>query len=210
MFKHYVLKGLLLMMLLSVLSACATVSSFSPHAPLGVPAVTLPMVELVQVELPTPIVEVQERQIPLPLPLRELHQRAEVRLTEAEIQCMAHVMYFEARGEGAVGMAAVGYVVLNRMAHPKFPNSVCGVVYDRNRRGCQFSWTCDGKPDHVRNGAAYAQAREIALDVMSTRLIENPIDDSIFFRHHRTHSRYAHSQRLVAHIGQHKFFAARM
>ena len=210
MFKHYIVKALMGLMFIAALSACASVSSFTSqsHAELEAASLVRPLPEVViaEVQLPTPVVEVVEK--PLPIPLRELHERAVINMTDAEITCMAQVMYFEARGEGTKGMAAVGYVVLNRMAHRQFPDTVCGVVYDRNRRGCQFSWVCDGRPDVVRNAEAYAHARAIAVDVMSTRMIENPIDESIFFRHHRAYSRYAHSQRLVARIGQHKFFAA--
>lgn len=209
MFKHYIVKGTMILMMLCVLTACASVSSFTSR-PAGSDAifqpspVALPALAMVDVELPVPVVEFEE--VSIPLQVKALHERAVVHMTESEIQCMAKVMYFEARGEGSLGMAAVGYVVLNRMAHARYPDTVCTVVYDRNRRGCQFSWVCDGIPDVIRNQRLFAEAREIAVDVMSTRMISNPIDDSIYFRHHRVRSRYASSQRLVAQVGQHKFF----
>ena len=56
-----------------------------------------------------------------------------VRLSERDRDCLALVMYWEARGEGQIGMQAVGSVVLNRVVHPQFPNSVCGVIYQGGR-----------------------------------------------------------------------------
>ena len=44
--------------------------------------------------------------------------------------CMAQNIYYEARGESLKGKQAVGNVVLNRVAHPKYPDTVCGVVYE--------------------------------------------------------------------------------
>ena len=72
-----------------------------------------------------------------------------------DIQCLAENIYFEARSESTVGKIAVALVTLNRVKHPKFPNTVCGVVkqtkYYPNGKidlhSCQFSWYCDGKSD---------------------------------------------------------------
>jgi spore germination cell wall hydrolase CwlJ-like protein len=79
-----------------------------------------------------------------------------------DVACLAEALYFEARGTGPQGKAAVAQVVLNRAKSPKFPNSVCGVVGD----GCQFSYRCDGRPDVLSDatsrGRAY-RAAEVAL-----------------------------------------------
>lgn len=130
-----------------------------------------------------------------------------VAFSDEEIACMAHVIYFEARGEGARGMTGVGYVVLNRMSHREFPKTVCAVVYQKNRRGCQFSWVCDGKPDRIRQPQSYERARSIAVQVLN-RSVENPVGNSLYFRHRSVKSRYAHTQKLYASIGHHNFFAA--
>lgn len=61
------------------------------------------------------------------------------------LRCMTQAIYYEAANETRDGKRAVAQVVLNRMRHPAFPNSVCGVVYQGvNDRVCQFSFTCDG------------------------------------------------------------------
>lgn len=61
------------------------------------------------------------------------------------LKCMTQAIYYEAANEPRKGKHAVAQVVMNRMRHPAYPNSVCGVVYQGvNDRVCQFSFTCDG------------------------------------------------------------------
>ncbi|WP_338465538.1 cell wall hydrolase [Novosphingobium sp. ZN18A2] len=62
------------------------------------------------------------------------------------LRCLTQAVYYEAATEPLEGRRAVAQVVLNRVRHPAYPNSVCGVVYEGSQRstGCQFSFTCDG------------------------------------------------------------------
>lgn len=71
-----------------------------------------------------------------------------------ETYCMALNIYYEARGEGWKGKNAVAQVVMNRVDHEKYPNTVCGVVKQARtwngkviRDMCQFAWYCDGRSD---------------------------------------------------------------
>ncbi len=72
------------------------------------------------------------------------------------IVCLALNIYHEARGEPIDGQIAVAQVTLNRVDSKRYPNSVCGVVYDDS----QFSWTA-GKPK-IEEPEAYATALFIA------------------------------------------------
>jgi N-acetylmuramoyl-L-alanine amidase len=123
-------------------------------------------------------------------------------LDSRELKCMAQVIYFEARGESARGQAAVGYVVLNRVRHSKFPDSICGVVYERSRRICQFSWVCDGHSNNPRNKEAYAIAERYARAVMLGDT-PNPIGNALFFDGYvrSTKRKAGHIQ-----IGGHRFY----
>jgi hypothetical protein len=58
----------------------------------------------------------------------------------------------------------VAQVVLNRVRHPAFPNSVCGVVYEGSTRvtGCQFTFTCDGSMAHAPLPSLWNRARKVA------------------------------------------------
>jgi spore germination cell wall hydrolase CwlJ-like protein len=85
------------------------------------------------------------------------------------LHCLTQAVYYEAASEPREGQEAVAQVVLNRLKHPAFPKSVCGVVYEGAERetGCQFTFTCDGSlaraPSLERWDAAEAVAAA-ALD----------------------------------------------
>ena len=80
------------------------------------------------------------------------------------LKCLSQAVYYEAAYEPLAGRRAVAQVVLNRMRHPAYPKSVCGVVYQGWERstGCQFSFTCDGSLLRRPSGAAWAEAEKVA------------------------------------------------
>ncbi len=80
------------------------------------------------------------------------------------IDCLASAVYYEAGSQGEAGERAVAQVVLNRVRHPAFPSTVCGVVYQGSTRatGCQFTFTCDGSLERRPDSAGWARARRIA------------------------------------------------
>jgi len=85
-----------------------------------------------------------------------------------ELDCLTQAVYFEARGETVRGQAAVAQVVLNRVKHPAFPKTVCGVVFQgAASRGCQFSFACDGSMRRTREAGAWDRARKVAARAMS-------------------------------------------
>jgi hypothetical protein len=81
-----------------------------------------------------------------------------------DLACLTDAIYYEARGETAAGQVAVAQVVLNRVRHPAFPKSICGVVFQRAeaRDGCQFSFVCDGAMRRQREPDAWRRAETIA------------------------------------------------
>ncbi|MEA3044204.1 MAG: hypothetical protein QOH47_2042 [Sphingomonadales bacterium] len=85
-------------------------------------------------------------------------------VNERALECLAQAVYYEARSESEDGQRAVAQVVLNRMRHPAYPNSVCGVVYQGSERatGCQFTFTCDGSMSAAIEPYAWERARRIA------------------------------------------------
>lgn len=84
------------------------------------------------------------------------------------IRCLTQAVYYEAGFEPIAGRRAVAQVVLNRAAHPAFPKSVCGVVYQGvNRPVCQFSFTCDGSLNRRPNPRAWKEAEEVALAALN-------------------------------------------
>jgi spore germination cell wall hydrolase CwlJ-like protein len=99
------------------------------------------------------------------------------------ITCLARSIYWEARGEDTIDMEAVANVVMNRLGHEGFPDTVCGVVKEGSERGsCQFSWWCDGRPDEAQEEDAYVIAKEIARKALNQQL-QDHTDGGQFFHH---------------------------
>ena len=84
------------------------------------------------------------------------------------VDCLAAATWYEA-GDDPVGQRAVAQVVLNRMRHPAFPKSVCGVVFQgqERRTGCQFTFTCDGAMTRTPSAAAWDRARALARQALA-------------------------------------------
>jgi spore germination cell wall hydrolase CwlJ-like protein len=78
--------------------------------------------------------------------------------------CLTEALYFEARGETVRGMFAVAEVVLNRVDDPRYPGSVCGVINQGTGKKfrCQFTYTCDGRPETMTDQRAYERVGKIA------------------------------------------------
>ncbi|PZR37410.1 cell wall hydrolase [Caulobacter segnis] len=124
-----------------------------------------------------------------------------------ELECLADAIYYEARGETPSGQAAVAQVVMNRVRHPAFPKSICGVVFQGayNRTGCQFSFACDGSMRHARDTGAWNRARKIAARALSGA-ITNQVGSATHF--HTTNVSPGWGPRLlrVAQVGMHIFY----
>ena len=87
----------------------------------------------------------------------------------AALDCLSQAVYYEAASESDSGQRAVAQVVLNRVRHPAFPQSVCGVVYQGSTlpTGCQFTFTCDGSLFRQPSVSGWTRARRIALAALS-------------------------------------------
>ena len=85
------------------------------------------------------------------------------------LECLASAVYYEAGSQDDNGERAVAQVVLNRVRHPAFPGSVCGVVYQGSTRptGCQFTFTCDGSMYRQPDAEGWKRALRIAEAALS-------------------------------------------
>ncbi len=87
-------------------------------------------------------------------------------------ECLAAAIYYEAAIEPIDGQRAVAQVVLNRVRHPAFPKSVCGVVFQGSDRstGCQFTFTCDGALNRTPVAALWERARKVAEEALAGKV----------------------------------------
>ena len=85
------------------------------------------------------------------------------------LQCLTAAIYYEAATEPDAGQQAVAQVILNRVRHPAFPATVCGVVYQGSERttGCQFSFACDGSMARIPARAYWARAMKVAAAALN-------------------------------------------
>lgn len=84
------------------------------------------------------------------------------------LQCLTTAIYYEAANEPTDGQRAVAQVILNRVRHPAFPATVCGVVFQGSeKRGCQFSFACDGAMARAPMRSAWDRAAKVAAGALS-------------------------------------------
>src|SRR4051794_3533668 len=102
-------------------------------------------------------------------PAQQFQLRADDNSRARAVECLTQAVYYEAASEGPEGQRAVAQVVLNRMHHPGFPSTVCGVVYQGSElsTGCQFTFTCDGSLLRTPVPALWTAARRIAIQALA-------------------------------------------
>jgi spore germination cell wall hydrolase CwlJ-like protein len=124
-----------------------------------------------------------------------------------DLECLTRAVYHEARGEGQSGMEAVAQVVLNRVRHPAFPKTVCGVVYQgaHKRVGCQFSFACDGSTDRRVEGWAWRRAERIASRALAGHVMSE-IGTATHFHTTAVSPRWSGTLVRVAQVGDHVFY----
>ncbi len=127
---------------------------------------------------------------------------------EKEMRCLAEAVYFEARSEPERGQAAVAQVVLNRVLHDAYPNSVCGVVYQNRHRylACQFTFACEGKALRTDEPGPWATAQRIARDVAEGRTYLPGVGNATHYHANYVRPWWARYMQRRERIGRHLFF----
>lgn len=122
------------------------------------------------------------------------------------LQCLTAAIYYEAASEPDAGQRAVAQVVLNRVAHPAWPNTVCGVVYQGSERpSCQFSFACDGSLARKPMKAFWDRARRVASDALAG-YVYAPVGLATHYHTTAVHPYWAPSLTFLGTIGAHRFY----
>ncbi len=132
-------------------------------------------------------------------------------ITHARAQeCLAQAVWYEAASESEAGQRAVAQVVLNRVAHPAWPSSVCGVVYQGSERstGCQFTFTCDGSLARRPSGASWARAQRIAAEALNGSVYA-PVGLATHYHTLWVNPYWAATLDHIGTIGAHRFYRTR-
>lgn len=123
------------------------------------------------------------------------------------LKCMTQAVYYEAAYEPLTGRRAVAQVVLNRMRHPAYPNSVCGVVYQGSHRrtGCQFSFTCDGALLRAPAAGAWREAEAVARAALAG-YVEPSVGTATHYHADYVLPKWAFNLAKIDQIGRHIFY----
>tara|TARA_B110000977_G_scaffold53778_1_gene73213 strand:+ start:156 stop:662 length:507 start_codon:yes stop_codon:yes gene_type:complete len=131
-----------------------------------------------------------------------------------EMWCLAQNVYYEARGSNLADRIAVADVVLNRVSHNYYPNTICGVVQQGKqyasgsmiRNMCQFSWYCDGKSDWPTDINAWVEAQQIAYNILVFGDIRGITEGATHYHANYVEPAWAKDFALVGRIGVHIFY----
>lgn len=129
---------------------------------------------------------------------------------EKAVECLAYAAWYEA-GNDPVGQRAVMQTVINRVNHPAYPNSVCGVIFEGSHlsTGCQFTFTCDGSVAKRRPGpAALAGAKKRAEEALEGK-VDDAIGNATHYHADYVYPYWASNLDRVAIVGPHIFYRFR-
>jgi hypothetical protein len=145
-----------------------------------------------------------------PMPPAELLGLDEDARVQSE-KCLAEAIYFEARGETVRGQMAVAQVILNRVFSGKYPNTVCGVVYQNAHRRlhCQFTFACDGIPDIVREADMWERAKTIATEMLDGKLWLPEVGKATHYHAHWVRPGWVREMTKMHRLGVHTFYRPR-
>ncbi len=126
-------------------------------------------------------------------------------------KCLTEAIYFEARGEPVRGQIAVAQVIMNRVFSGKYPNNVCGVVYQNANRhmACQFSFACDGIPDRITEPEAWERAKQISRDTLDGKYWLTDVGKATHYHARWVHPRWVREMQKLDRIGVHTFYRPR-
>lgn len=123
------------------------------------------------------------------------------------LKCLTQAVYYEAAFEPLTGRRAVAQVVLNRMRHPAYPKSVCGVVYQGSERrtGCQFSFTCDGALLRAPATHAWREAEAVARAALAG-YVEPSVGTATHYHADYVLPKWAFNLGKIDQVGRHIFY----
>ncbi len=125
---------------------------------------------------------------------------------DAALTCLTQAIYYEAANEPEQGKRAVAQVVLNRVRHPAYPASVCGVVYEGwDQPVCQFSFVCDGALLRAPMALQWRQSEAVARAALAGH-VEKSVGTATHYHADYVLPRWAYTLAKVRQIGRHLFY----
>lgn len=145
--------------------------------------------------------------MPVEQPRSFIAQAAGKSSYDTAVKCLAQAVYYEASVEPLQGRRAVAQVVLNRVRHPAYPRSVCGVVYQGSERwtGCQFSFTCDGSLLRTPMAKPWREAQDVARAALAG-YVEKSVGTATHYHADYVLPKWAFQLAKIEQLGRHIFY----
>ena len=122
------------------------------------------------------------------------------------LTCLTQAVYYEAGFEPPSGRRAVAQVILNRMRHPAYPKSICGVVYQRNATPiCQFTFVCDGALNRAAAAGPWSESRTVAT-AAPNGYVEASVGQATHYHATYVAPYWAPKLHKISQIGAHIFY----
>ncbi len=124
------------------------------------------------------------------------------------LRCLTEAIYYEAGMEPTAGQCAVAQVILNRVRHPSYPGTVCGVIYQGSERrtGCQFSCTCDGSLRRKPAKFHWNRGKKVAAEALAGKSFTT-VGTATHYHATYVYPYWAPSLRFLGTIGAHRFYS---
>jgi len=154
----------------------------------------------------------------LPIPKAPPAQKKDLKIpmsytfSSEDEKCLALNIYWEARDQDLEGKLAIGLVTMHRVRSKYYPNTVCEVVWQKNkdkRTGkyvAQFSWTLDGRSDKPKNPQAWQRAQLIASAFADGAYIHDLTNGAYLYHAKYVDPYWSNHYKQVAQIGSHLFY----
>ena len=140
-------------------------------------------------------------------PMRPFVLNTDANDRDRAVHCMAQAIYYEAAREPLKGQQAVAQVVLNRMRHPAYPKSVCGVVFQGAARptGCQFTFTCDGSLRWAPQADLFRRVEDVARKALAG-YVDKEVGSATHYHAAYVAPYWAPTLVKMTQVGQHIFY----
>lgn len=140
-------------------------------------------------------------------PVRPFFLKAGASDRSQALKCLTQAVYYEAATEPVKGQQAVAQTVINRVRHPGYPKSICGVVFEGAMRstGCQFSFTCDGSLARAPEPTLWKRAQSVAKAALSG-FVDKDVGTATHYHADYVSPYWAPTLLKIAQVGAHIFY----
>lgn len=125
-----------------------------------------------------------------------------------QFKCLVENIYYEAGTESFEGKLAVATVTVNRTKQPQYPADICGVVKQKYKGVCQFSWYCLKEKNKI-DAYVWKECEIVAKEVLTGKFLHDKMQkmNALFYHNLTVNPDWAPEKKYIAKLGNHIFYA---